>query len=133
MKVKIRINIHGIFCVKSATMVEKQIQAEVMETEPSTAEQKPAQCNSEEQQESSASDSVGKESGKETTDGQAEQSSKEASKGDGQSETTLDQNVEKESAQAGSGGAEEQQTENSMDVSDDSARTVFFFTELLYS
>lgn len=122
MKVKIRMNIHGIFCMKSATMVEKQIEAEVMETGPSTAEQKPAQSNSQEQQESPASDSVGKESGKEAPD-VPEQSKEEASKrgGSDQSEMTPDQKVEKESAQGEGGIAEEQQMENSMDVSDNSA------------
>ena len=35
MKVKVRMNIHGIFKIKSATMVEKKMQAEAMETEPS--------------------------------------------------------------------------------------------------
>ena len=39
MKIKVRVNIHGVFFVKSATMVEKQKPEEVMETEPSPQQQ----------------------------------------------------------------------------------------------
>ena len=34
VKVKVRVNIHGVFFIKSATMVEHQKQEEAMETEP---------------------------------------------------------------------------------------------------
>ena len=39
VKVKVRMNIHGIFRIKSATMVEKKMRAEAMETEPSVEQQ----------------------------------------------------------------------------------------------
>ena len=142
MKIKVRMNIHGIFRVKSATLVEKMTEAEVMETEPSaTTEQKDAPSNSQEQQETPAMDPGDNGSGKGAAAGETEQSGTGSSEGGGaeQSETTpTQQEEEKESTQGTNGDTEMEQQAESMDVSgttphDGGQNMIALFIDLLRS